>query len=124
MTMTVFLWGSVSYGAATRTIDADTITSSDHTKTFTFPGTSGALLASGSLPVASQIQQETPSGTINGSNVTFTLAFTPVTTQSLELYQDGILLLQTTDYTLSGATITFTTAPAAGQSIRAVYSKF
>ena len=116
---------SVEAGASTtRTIDADSITSSDHSKTFTFPSTSGALLASGSLPVASQMQQEIPSGTVNGSNASFTLAFTPVTTASLQLYLDGVLLLQTTDYTLSGATITFASAPATGQSIRAIYSKF
>jgi hypothetical protein len=30
----------------------------------------------------------------------------------------------TTDYTISGTTLTFTTAPATGQTIQAVYSRY
>lgn len=66
-------------------------------------------------------EDETPSGTINGSNVTFTLAQTPHENAVVRLYQDGLFLKQGTDYTLSGATITMTTAPAVGQSLRANY---
>lgn len=50
---------------------------------------------------------EIPSGTINASNLTFTLAHTPVS-GSLKLYSDGIRMSGGgVDYTLSTATITF-----------------
>ena len=67
--------------------------------------------------------QEVPSGTVNGSNVTFTLAFTPYDASTLELYVNGIAQRLTTDYTISGATITFVSAPATSSDIYARYRK-
>lgn len=64
---------------------------------------------------------ETPSGAINGSNVTFTLANSPTPDVSLQLIYNGQFQLFGTDYTLSGNTITFATAPFAGTWIRAYY---
>lgn len=48
---------------------------------------------------------ETPSGTINGSNPTFTLAATPVA-GSVRLYRNGLRLKATVNFTISGSTIT------------------
>ncbi len=62
----------------------------------------------------------TPSGTVNGSNVTFTLANTP-TSGTEHVYLNGQLLTATTDYTISSATITMVTAPATGDIIRVTY---
>lgn len=59
---------------------------------------------------------ETPSGTINGTNAAFTLANSPSPSLSLELFLNGQFQTQGSDYTLSGSTITFTTAPAAAYS--------
>lgn len=59
------------------------------------------------------VDNETPSGTINGSNTNFTLAGTP-TTGSLMLFLNGAFLTQGVDYTVSGSTITFAVAPVAG----------
>lgn len=67
-------------------------------------------------------QQEAPSGTINGINVTFTLSGTPVANASLVLYQDGVTQYQGTDYTVSGTTITMAVAPEVGQTLWATYS--
>lgn len=64
---------------------------------------------------------ETPSGTINGSNTAFTLSQTPNENESVNLYLDGLKLTQGDDYTLSGVNITMTTAPAIAQSLRANY---
>lgn len=64
--------------------------------------------------------QETPSGSVNGSNLVFTLAFTPDDSEGVEVYLDGLL---ETDYSISGTTITFTTAPVAGQTVRVFYQK-
>lgn len=68
------------------------------------------------------VDNETPAGTINGSNVTFTLASTPAT-NSLMLYKNGIRLKPGgADYTLSGNTITFVTAPPTGAVLLADYN--
>ena len=51
---------------------------------------------------------ETPTGTINGTNDTFTLANTPSPAESLELYHNGLLMLAGgVDYTLTTATIVY-----------------
>ena len=63
---------------------------------------------------------EVPSGTINGSNVTFTLANTPYA-GSVSVYLDGLIQRITTDYTISGSTITFVTAPGTGQDVYCTY---
>lgn len=49
--------------------------------------------------------EETPSGTINGTNLVFTVAHTP-TSGTLKLYKNGLRLKRGTDYTISSATIT------------------
>lgn len=130
-----------AYASSARSTEADSLISTDQTKTYTLPAVSTALIGASStdtltnktisgssntlsnLPVATQMQNELPSGTVNGSNVTFTLANTPVTTASVSLFLNGILLIPTTDYSISTATITMTTAPALGQTLRAVYSR-
>lgn len=62
---------------------------------------------------------ETPSG----SGTSYSLAHTPNPAASLLLFVDGQLMTAgaTEDYTLSGANITFATAPRAGANIRAWY---
>lgn len=65
--------------------------------------------------------QETPSGTINGSNTAFTLSQTPFENETIMLFLDGLLLKQGTDYTVSGTSITMTTAPALAQEMRVQY---
>lgn len=69
------------------------------------------------------VDAEVPSGTINGSNPTFTIANTPVS-GSLQLSQNGIILTGGgVDYTLSGTTVTFVTAPLGGDQLLAFYRK-
>lgn len=67
--------------------------------------------------------EEVPSGTINSSNVTFTLAHSPVPAAGLLLYLNGLLQHQGSgkDYTLSANTITFTVAPTTGDILLAWY---
>jgi hypothetical protein len=68
---------------------------------------------------------EIPTGSINGSNTTFTLSFDPTPPTSLMLYRNGLLLRQdpSCDYTLSGSTITFNRAPNTNSNILATYVK-
>jgi hypothetical protein len=53
------------------------------------------------------IDGETPGGTINGINATFTLANAPQPSSTLALFRDGLLQKQGLDYSLSNNTITF-----------------
>jgi hypothetical protein len=67
--------------------------------------------------------QETPTGTINGSNKVFTLANIPVDPLSVAVHLNGVFQRPTTDYSISGTTITFVTAPALGQDVFVLYCK-
>lgn len=86
---------------------------------------SGALtLAANVIKEADFVTRETPSGLVNGSNTTYTLANTPVAGTE-HVYLNGILQESGAgnDYTISGATITYLTAPATGDKIRVSYLK-
>jgi hypothetical protein len=76
------------------------------------------------LKAANFVFNEAPTGSINGSNTTFTLANTP-TSSTISLYQNGIRLKPGAgnDYTVSGATITMITAPMTGDYLSADYMK-
>jgi hypothetical protein len=66
--------------------------------------------------------RETPAGTLNGTNKVFTLTYAPSPTGSLVVYLNGVEQVPTTDYTISGATITFIVAPKTGDLIIAQYT--
>jgi phage-related tail fiber protein len=84
----------------------------------------GITGGSGSALSIDVITREEPSGTKNGSNVTFTLANTPVAGTEM-LYLNGLLQNQGAglDYTISSATITFVEAPLAEDTILCTYYK-
>ena len=65
---------------------------------------------------------EVPSGLVNGSNVTFTLAYAPAGGQIM-LYLNGQYMTVGVgeDYTISGSTITMVEAPIVGDKIRVNY---
>lgn len=68
------------------------------------------------------VDHETPSGSINGSNVTFTLANTP--TSGSEICKlNGVSQRSGSgnDYTISGATITYLAAPQTGDTLDCSY---
>lgn len=79
---------------------------------------------SGTLSTSNFVTEETPSGSINGSNTAFTLANTP-TAGTLKVYLNGLRLKSGAgnDYTLSTATITMTTAPVSGDVLLVDYMK-
>jgi hypothetical protein len=65
---------------------------------------------------------ETPTGTVNGSNTTFTLSQTPFDgSDSVQVFLNGIKMDRVTHWTISGTTITFVTAPSLGQTVRVYY---
>jgi hypothetical protein len=68
------------------------------------------------------VANETPGGTINGSNAAFTLANTP---QWLQLQLNGVTLEPGAgnDYTISAAAVTMLLIPQTGDKLRAYYTK-
>lgn len=76
------------------------------------------------LQASNFVDKEVPSGSINGSNATFTLANTPVS-GSEHVWLNGVLQQSGSgnDYTISTATITMATAPLAGEVILVSYRK-
>lgn len=70
--------------------------------------------------------RQVPSGTVNGSNPTFTLTFAPSPADSLQLFKDGLLQKEGAgnDFTLSGLTITFLAGniPQTGDNLYAIYA--
>lgn len=90
------------------------------------PDTDGQILASTvaqarswiSLPTF--VDAETPVGTINGTNTIFTLANAP-TPNSLHVYlgasPSALQRLASTQYSVTGSTLTFNVAPAIGSTL-------
>lgn len=105
--------GDLIIGAYSMTAD----TSNVATVFLVYPHVSNAVGGEGL-----EIDSEAPSGAIDSSNVTFTLANTPIT-GSVKLYLNGSR--QNTgaanDYTISGVTITYNTAPPTGSVLLADY---
>lgn len=84
------------------------------------PGTTASATG---LATSNFVTRETPSGTVNGSNTAFTLANTP-TSGTDQVYLNGLLQEPGgQDYTLSGTTITFVSAPVSGDRVRCSYMK-
>lgn len=92
----------------------------------TTPGTSGQALTTDGAGITTWTtitsgstinfaDAEVPSGVMNSINPTFTIANTP-TAGSLKVYLRGLRLKETSDYTLSGTTITMIVIPDSGDS--------
>lgn len=97
----------------------------------TLSGDVSSINGGGTVTLGSTIQRtaniitrETPTGTIDGANTTFTLANTPIAT-SEEVFLNGVLQEPGAgnDYTISGGTITYLTAPISGDRVRVNYRK-
>jgi hypothetical protein len=69
------------------------------------------------------VDQDVPTGTIDGSNTVFTLSQAPSPAASLLLYRNGVLLKAGVDYTLSGLMVTFgsLSVPQSGDLLLASY---
>lgn len=89
-------------------------------------GTTASAATAGTdyLAPSNHVVRETPSGSINGSNTSFTLASTPISGTE-EVYLNGIQQEPGSgnDYTISGTTITYLTAPVSGDRLRVSYWK-
>lgn len=68
------------------------------------------------------IENEVPTGSVNDVNTNFTLANTPIA-GSVKVFLNGLRMKPTTDYTVSGTTITFLIAPTTGDTILCDYRR-
>lgn len=85
-------------------------------------GTSGSPYSISSTGVSVTPFSEVPSGTINSSNKIFTLANTPAAAAGVQVTLDGVVQVNGTDFTVSGTTITFVSAPVTSSTIYAFYN--
>ena len=87
-------------------------------------GGDGGGAITGAALAAVLVQNEVPTGAIDGANTTYTTA-APFIAGSLQVYLNGDLLRVTDDYTVAGGLDGFTTviAPRAGDKVTAVYIK-
>lgn len=67
------------------------------------------------------VENEIPTGSINGANQTFTLAGNPNPDSSLEVFANGQKLALTEDYTLSGDTLSTVVAFPLGTILKVNY---
>ena len=85
---------------------------------------SGAVAnAGGAGTVGAKFTSEVPSGTVDGTNNVFTLANTPIDPESVFFFV-GVNCLESTDYSISGTTITISNSdfiPVPGQSVYCKY---
>jgi hypothetical protein len=136
----IILLSSLSWGSSTRTVSADSLVSSSGAKTFSLPAAtdtlagiaatqtvtnktiSGASNTLSNLPIQAQMVQDVFYG--NGALTSFTLSFTIGTASGLICRLDGAALTQGAafDYTVSGTTLTMTSAPGTGQMVLCSYS--
>lgn len=67
-----------------------------------------------------QVFNETPTGTKDGSNLVFTLAHIP-RSGTTTVYRNGLREVPGVGYTASGSTLTFTTAPLSSDDLTVDY---
>lgn len=88
-------------------------------------GTANFLRADGAFapPPTAGIVREIPTGSLDGSNITFTLANTPIA-NSEEVYLNGLLQdARGIDYSISGAVVTFLIPPLSGDRLLVTYQR-
>lgn len=121
--LTLFINGVLQTSGTDYSLASNRITFATGSK----PHTGDVLQASYRLGASSDItfvDGAAPSGTANGTNLSFTLPSTPNPAPSLKLYKNGVLMMPNLDYTLSGAVITFSSVaatPGTGDSLQSYY---
>ncbi len=86
-------------------------------------GSSGPCGGAATAVTGTFVDGETPSGSVNGSNVAYVLSQAPNPASSLLMYRNGILQKRFLDYDLTGATVTFSapSTPQPGDVLLASY---
>lgn len=117
--------GSISLNSSTITgsgvLDEDDFASDSDTQLATQQSIKAYVDSAG---MSNYVVNETPSGSVDGANTTFTLANTP-DAGTVQVFLNGLLQLEGAgnDYTISGDTITYLSAPLSGDVLRITYVK-
>jgi hypothetical protein len=84
-------------------------------------GTSGSCGSAGTPVIF--VDSESPGGTINGTNASFSLSNAPTPASSLALFRNGMLLQPGVDFTLTGSSIQFMAGklPSLGDILQGSY---
>ena len=108
----------ISIVAAIAPTAGQVLTASSSTVAAWATPSSSTVLGTGANSIA-----ETPTGLINGTNAVYTLTSTPSNPNGVIVLLNGVVQYNGAglDYTVSGLTITFTTAPTTGSTIFAYY---
>ena len=71
-----------------------------------------------------KVENELPAGSINGSNMAFTLTKSPDPSGSLQMFLDGMFMTVGEDYIISGLNITFLLSPPQTGSILRAFFRY
>ena len=81
-------------------------------RNYQFPDNSGTIALTSDIPTPVNFaDNETPTGTFDGVNITFTLAHTPNPLASLQLFLNGQFQTQGVDYVLVTSSIIYSSPP-------------
>jgi hypothetical protein len=78
--------------------------------------------ANGNISLYSYSDYETPTGLLNGNNKSFVILYEPSPIDDLYVYLNGVMLNNTSDFSISGNTISMISAPESSDSIIVFYS--
>jgi hypothetical protein len=114
---------SATTGTASAVADALVLRDADGRAKVADPAVAADIATKGYVD-AKEIRNETPTGTIDGTNREFTLAQTPMT-GTVQVFVSGLMMLPGTHFTVSGTTLTFTDPyqPITGEWVRVSYRK-
>jgi hypothetical protein len=74
------------------------------------------------LSTLSGITYTVDSFTGTGSQVAYTMSFTPTNAQQIQVFVGGLYQVPTTNYTVSSTTITFSSAPPLGATVNIIHT--
>jgi len=106
----------LSTGAITNQTEESTVANDDYILIYDTSATALRKMSKANFAPAVSLTYTTRTGTGDGSTTAFTVT-NGMTVDTVLVTENGVLQKPTTDYTISGTTLTFGTAPASGVQI-------
>jgi hypothetical protein len=106
----------LSTGAITNQTEESTVANDDYILIYDTSATALRKMSKANFAPAVSLTYTTRTGTGDGSTTAFTVT-SGMTVDTVLVTENGVLQKPTTDYTISGTTLTFGTAPASGVQI-------
>ena len=108
---------TATLGTGAITSQTEKVTPADNDYILIYDTAGAALKKVQKSNLSPTLTYTTRTATGNGSTATYTVT-TGLNVNKVLVTENGVLQVPTTDYTISGTTLTFTTAPASGVSIQ------